>query len=312
MLVSLLLKHGFGDMGKAWFTLSILEIVEEDVLRDLLKSTTLSSSSHRTRKSGGSSTSYDKMYSKKTSPINESRMKNKINNTLKIRHPDAKGAIVQNLVEVTPVSLEACEELIKTAFHSFHDNVKHVGQEESGSGGGRSGHILATLKIHHLSSSNDNTATSSTNDSNDYTLIQLVDLACADSERIIHATARGVGRSKTEVARIQDRRKASIRKSLSGLRGILRGLILNSQLQSKAALLSSTYSSPSRPRSSSLPTSSPTTTGTHSSLTYRECTLTKLVQRALDNRKSRAVVIAAVCPKRGSYRRTLETLNYVN
>ena len=151
MLVSLLFKHGFGDMGKAWFTLSILEIVEDDVLRDSLKSTTLSSSSHRTKKSGGSSTSYDKMYSKKTSPINESRMKNKINNTLKIRHPDAKGAIVQNLVEVTPVSLEACEELIKTAFHSFHDNVKHVGQEESGSGGGRSGHILATLKIHHLS-----------------------------------------------------------------------------------------------------------------------------------------------------------------
>jgi hypothetical protein len=52
---------------------------------------------------------------------------------------------------------------------------------------------------------------------------------------------------------------------MSGLRGILRGLIVNEAH------------------------------GTAQSLSYRECTLTKLIQQTLDYQKSRAVVMTMIC-----------------
>lgn len=76
----------------------------------------------------------------------------------------------------------------------------------------------------------------------------------------------------------RERRSASVRKSIAALGALLRSLIIS-----------------------------------HSaSISFRESTLTRLLKRCLDSPRSRAVMIATVCPSKRAYMRTLNTLNYVN
>ena len=103
----------------------------------------------------------------------------KKNISLKIRHPDKKGAIVQNAEEVTIQSLQELQKLVSTAFFSPIDASSR--QME----GGR-GHIIATLKVHNGRQIDASDASLPTNDCielNNCSLIQLVDLVSAESDQ---------------------------------------------------------------------------------------------------------------------------------
>ena len=145
------------------------------------------------------------------------------------------------------------------------------------------GHMIATLKIYPPDATGGRLARI---DScwDRCTLVQFVDLASTDPamEGGDFAPEDAVVQSMDPTDRLRKRRAALVRKSLSGLRGVLRGLIVHDAQQTRQAF------------------------------SYRECTLTQLLQRALDSKSSRAVVIATVCPRKESYQRTLQTLNYVN
>jgi hypothetical protein len=230
-------------------TLSLLEIVDEDVLRDLLAHDPVESHSR-----------------------------------LKIRNVDAKGAIVQNLSDVPLDSMTGldvsclfllttygCCYMSTTRFShywflifmqhlmrkAFHVNAtqqrprKHTGSSR--------GHVIATLKVWqngvqlHLG----NLARCST--------ILFADLASGEE---------GADATNT-------RRMASFRKSVSGLRGVLRSLQQQEHDEAASAAAS-----------------------------YRECTLTRILQRPLLG--GRTVVMATVSASTDSYERTLHTLNYIH
>ena len=240
--------------SKLHFTLSLVEVVGDDVLRDLL----LPSSSVEDGK-----------------PLLNNNNKPLEGKTLRIRHPDSKGAVIENLEEITIESCSQLANVVKRAFQS--PSLKTARQRE----GGR-GHILATLKL-CTSYTDDNDIGKSQNE----TLIQLVDLINVDSKNKDLLSTKVVGINQIEISKINERKTASVRKSYSGLRGILRGMILHEAQSIKTSV-------------------------NRAPIIYRECTLTKLVQRALDNEKSRVVVLAAVCPKCESYAKTLYTLNYIH
>jgi hypothetical protein len=277
------------SLEKMEFTLSLIEIVEDDVLRDLLSPPSPSSSLSppTLRKRGTSSSMSLSSTSSRSSPQKDEEK------SLKIRHPDNKGAIVQNAVEVNVKSMEELGGFVSTAFHS-RQFVKARKME------GGQGHILATIKVYPRGKGESKTGM---NNKNDYNLIQLVDLADAEQQnpdeqpKQTPKKDRGPARRKRlEMERVKEKRAASIRKSLSGLRGILRGLIVQDVQQKNSS---------SSSRRAMLRKNTQT-------MSYRECTLTKLLQRALGPKHSRAVVVSSVCPMRQSYRKTLHTLNYVN
>jgi hypothetical protein len=241
------------SLEKMEFTLSLIEIVEDDVLRDLLSPPSPSSSLSppTLRKRGTSSSMSLSSTSSRSSPQKDEEK------SLKIRHPDNKGAIVQNAVEVNVKSMEELGGFVSTAFHS-RQFVKARKME------GGQGHILATIKVYPRGKGESKTGM---NNKNDYNLIQLVDLADAEQQnpdeqpKQTPKKDRGPARRKRlEMERVKEKRAASIRKSLSGLRGILRGLIVQDVQQKNSS---------SSSRRAMLRKNTQT-------MSYRECTLTKL------------------------------------
>ena len=225
---------GFSRSKPVEFTVSLLEVVDDDVLRDLFRPP---------------NAEFD---------LGQPR----------IRHPDHHGAIVQNLTEMSFKSVKELEKAMTEALvPSSGASTSYVGR----------GHIVASIKIRY------STALSHSDDSRkgwNHSVIQVVDLSPGDDTDADEAVA---SLPSISFDAAQKRRAASVRKSLSGLRGILRGLIVQEAQRSISQ-----------------------------SLSYRECTLTKLLQRALDSINSRAVLVACVDPGKDAYHRTIQTLNYVN
>ena len=239
LTVSKLLDKQKGEMKQMTFKVSIVEILDEDVVRDLLQKSL----------SGGSSI---------------------LEKSIKIRHPDNKGAIVENTTEVTIGTLADVKKAVKRAFHSKNN------RKERKLVGGR-GHIVATV---HVFPDGEKIPQKNGKKNFNYPLLQLVDLACAETEQVEQEKA--TGRTKIQMTKVQNKRVSCIRQSMAGLGAILRRLVVD-EVQHM-------------PQSSM----------------YRACTLTKLFQRAMDNPKSRGVMISTVCPRRDSYKRTLRTLTYMH
>jgi hypothetical protein len=118
-------------------------------------------------------------------------------------------------------------------------------------------------------------------------MIQLVDCASSDRPYVTFPKSDDAAWKQKH-----DRRMNSIRKSLSSLRGVFRALVL-------AQDVNESISSSNSP-----------------SVSFRECTLTQLLQRCLytsnGDEKSRAVVIGAVSPSSKSYIQTLSTMDFTN
>ena len=161
-----------GNKDNMRFTLSMIEIAGEDVLRDLLLSTASSKPSEKKKGFNPGSPSRQMFSSPTRKKFSEK--------SLQIRHPDTKGAVVYNAVEETIESMSHLETLIKSAFHS-----KSVLQSRKMEGG--RGHIIATLKVYPNSSdfkAKPKTSRLNRKTEENYILIQLVDLACAETEHM--------------------------------------------------------------------------------------------------------------------------------
>ena len=190
-----------------------------------------------------------------------------------VEHTDKKGAFVKNLKEVIVDSLETLSQCCKMAQIQKSD-INHG-----------SLHILVNIKIDlGKDEFNDDEAIDSiASESESSVIIQLIDLANS-SEYFTAETNKH--KSKTFTA-VQERKAASIRKSIASLGALLRSLIINHSNHNQA--------------------------NNHSTfVSFRESTLTRLLKRSLDQQNSRAVMIATVCPSKQSYFYTLQTLNYVN
>ena len=215
--------NDFSRMDHVDFTVSLLEVVDDDVLRDLFRAP---------------NTEFDP-------------------GQPRLRHPDHFGAVVQNMTELTFGSVKEVEQaLSEAAQHSVGPFASSM----------RRGHLIATIKV-AVSSGRRNDTT-----------IQIVDLNHGEEP-----DAETAGSEASALDATQKRRSASVRKSLSGLRGVLRGLIVQEAQRSS-----------------------------YQTLSYRECTLTKLLQRSLDSIDSRAILVACVDPAKEAYHRSVQTLNYVN
>lgn len=213
--------NDFSRTDQVDFTVSLLEVVDDDVLRDLFRTPNAEFHPGQPR----------------------------------LRHPDHFGAVVQNLTELTFGSVKDLEKALSDAAqHSVGPFASNMGR----------GHLIATVKI------------AVSNGMRKDTTIQIVDLNSGEDP-----DAEVIGAAALDAT--QKRRAASVRKSLSGLRGVLRGLIVQEAQKSS-----------------------------YQTLSYRECTLTKLLQRSLDSIDSRAILIACVDPAKGAYHRSVQTLNYVN
>lgn len=213
--------NDFSRTDQVDFTVSLLEIVNDDVLRDLFRTPNAEFDPGQPR----------------------------------LRHPDHFGAVVQNLTELTFGSVKDLEKALSDAAqHSVGPFAANMGR----------GHMIATVKI------------AVPNGRRKDTIVQIVDLNPGEDP-----DAEVIGAAALDTT--QRRRAASVRKSLSGLRGVLRGLIVHEAQKSS-----------------------------YQTLSYRECTLTKLLQRSLDSIDSRAILIATVDPAKEAYHRSVPTLNYVN
>ena len=195
-------------------SISILEIVNDDVLRDVL---------------GFSETGLGEQGGTKA---------------LRVRYLDNRGAIVLNLHQETVSTMEQLNQLLQRSFKS--KSLKRLWSNEGGHG-----HFIATITVSRLNGA--------------CAKIQLVDLSSPDRLGMHASTS------------------VSVRKSLSALRGVLRGVLVQN------------------------------TTSTKSPIPYRESTLTKLLQRGLeDYSHTRAIVIGTVSPSSGSYNQTLSTLDFMS
>ena len=225
------------------FSLSILEIVDDDVLRDVIGSVDDGLDEH-----GGST-------------------------NLRIQHSmDKRGAVVLNLKQVSISSMEQLQAILSRSFKS-----KALRKAWAKDGG--HGHFITTITIPELCYH----AETAMHDGSPQIFahsIQLVDLASADRHTMDSASLYDNGGDAWEKSR--DRRVSSIRKSLSALRGIFRGLIIQEDAPSSS----------------------------QQSLSYRECTLTQLLQRSLQD-QSRTVVVGTVCPSSKSYNQTLATMDFM-
>jgi hypothetical protein len=201
-------------------SISILEIVNEDVLRDVLGLSNDGLGEH-----GGSK-------------------------SLRVRHSDSRGATVLNLRQVPVDSIEQLHELLRYSFGS--NLLRRAWSNEGGHG-----HFIVDVNV---SRPNGGCAK-----------IQLVDLASPDRTALNAAALR------------------SVRKSLSALRGVLRGVAMQHASQD---------------------------TSLKPPIPYRESTLTKLLQQSLDHQdgfgsSTRAVVIGTVRPSTNSYNQTLGTIDFM-
>jgi len=226
---------------------SIVEIADDDVLRDVL----LSSEGEGFDEHGGTE-------------------------RLLVRHLDKRGAVVLNLSEVAISSMEELHRLLQESFQS-----KSLSRMWSNEGG--HGHFVATITVVDGSRGDDCAST-----------IQLVDLASPDRPATNATASRSV---------------VSVRKSLSALRGVLRGVLKTTQQQQPA----------NKNGDATVPTRSSFT----SPIPYRESTLTKLLQRSLEADQGggngggvaphlcRTVVIGVVMPDSKNYNQTLGTINFM-
>ncbi len=201
-------------------SISILEIVNEDVLRDVLGLSNDGLGEH-----GGSK-------------------------SLRVRHSDSRGATVLNLRQVPVDSIEQLHELLRYSFGS--NLLRRAWSNEGGHG-----HFIVDVNV---CMPNGGCAK-----------IQLVDSASPDRTALNAAALR------------------SVRKSLSALRGVLRGVAVQHASQD---------------------------TSLKPPIPYRESTLTKLLQRSLDHQdgfgsSTRAVVIGTVRPSTNSYNQTLGTIDFM-
>jgi uncharacterized small protein (DUF1192 family) len=198
-------------------SLSIMEIADDDVLRDVLAFSEKDFDEHDGSK------------------------------LLHIRHLDNRGATVANLRWVDIESQGQLNQLLLGAFKSAH--IRKLWRKERGHG-----HFIVSIRC-------------------ESTVIQLVDLASTDRHPSNEQS--------------QDRRVSSIRKSLSSLRGIFRGLIRQD------AQIDPSFKQ---------------------SLPYRESTLTELLQRSLQGdgkNDCRAVIIGNINPSSRSYSQTLATMDFM-
>lgn len=106
-----------------------------------------------------------------------------------------------------------------------------------------------------------------------YTVVQFLDMHSVEESLVENA---GQGRKEALA-----RRNASVRKSTTALAVILRRLLLKEA-------------------------------GNGTSLSYRECTLTKVLQRSLDHPDARVVVLANLSPRTSDYESSISTLRFVN
>ena len=174
---------------------------------------------------------------------------------LRIRHLDHRGAVIQNLADTPIDSLTGLEFLLRKAFYS--QTALRIRKRE-----GPRGHVVCTMKIWQNAVQRDLDRTTKC------VTLQFVDL-CSGHEV--------PGMDPTVLKRM-----ASARKSLSYLRGILRGLILQE------------------------------ISGESHSISYRESTLMKVLQRCLSEDGAQAVILASVSAQVQAYEQTLHTLNFVN
>jgi len=202
-------------------SISILEIVNSDVLRDILAT---SDKDEGLGDNGGS----------KSLP--------------RIRQVDSRGAAVLNLHQVTIHTMEQLRDTLHSTFKS------KVLQRAWNSEGGH-GHFIITISIYRPGGG--------------YYCgkIQLVDLSSPD-------------RQNANVTTLGD-----VRKSLSALRGILRGLV--TQKQQPNHHMNSQH------------------------LPYRESTLTRLLQRSFDA-NTHSVVIGTVNTSIKCYNQTLSTMDFMS
>jgi hypothetical protein len=193
-------------------SLSILEIVSGDVLRDVLRV-----SDEGLGKNGGSK-------------------------CLRMQHMDARGASVLNLRLATVDTMEQLDDILNVSFKS--NILRKAWISEGGHG-----HFIVTICVYRP---------------NGYCAkIQLADLA-------------GPDRFTSSATTLVD-----VRKSLSALRGVLRGLAEQH------------------------------TNNTNSPMPYRESTLTKLLQRSIDT-STRSFVIGTVSTSTKSYNQTLATMDFMS
>ncbi|KAL7553898.1 hypothetical protein ACHAWF_017243 [Thalassiosira exigua] len=222
-----------GDPPLACY-LSIVEISDDDVLRDVL------AFSERDLDERGA-TSY-----------------------LRVRHLDKRGAVVLNLARDPVTSMDRLRRVLLDAFGC--KPLRRIWNAEGGHG-----HFLVTVAA---SISGEEVAR-----------IQLLDTASPDRQHDAGA-----------------KRTSSIRKSLSALRGVLRGVITQHAAHQQDAPPS--FASP---------------------IPYRESALTQLLQRSLEGpgasisadgrdvslEPPRIVVIGTVCPSSRRYNQTLATMDFV-
>lgn len=215
-IVSGILQHAAGEENfggpSLKCSLSILEIVNADVLRDVL------------------------------GVCEEGLGENGGSKALRVRHLDSRGAVVLNLRQAT---IETMKQLGDVLHCSFKSNILR----RAWSSEGGHGHFIVTIGVSRP---------------NGYCAkIQLADLAGSD-RHALSAAALG-----------------DVRKSLSALRGVLRGLVTQHNSQA------------------------------NSPIPYRESTLTKLLQRSLDA-STRSVVIGTVSNSTKSYNQTLATMDFMS
>ncbi|KAL7465113.1 hypothetical protein ACHAXS_005439, partial [Conticribra weissflogii] len=239
-------KSDFGLLGNiaseilssnpAGFLLSILEIVEDDMIRDVLQAT------------------------------NDDIEQSASTDSLRVRHLDKRGAIVLNLTQLSMQSMDEMKCALLAAFKS--KSLRSAWQKEGGHG-----HFIVTVSpIPQLQTDTASRGESPRHRSN---VIQLVDLASAD---------RPVNNfDSLDWKKCHERRVSSVRKSISALRGVLREL-----------LIKATHSS-----------------NQQQTISYRESTLTQLLQRSLQE-DARVVVLGMVCPSSKSYNQTLATMDFMS
>ena len=204
-------------------SVSIVEVVDEDVFRDIL-----GFSHHELNENDGHS--------------------------LKLRHVDQRGAILDNLHRIPILNVGNVEGVIN-AFENQH--LKQIWMKEGGHG-----HFVVSIVVEGGGT------------------IQLVDCASADRPYAFSAKS-----ADTLRRRKHDRRMSGIRKSLSSLRGVLRDVNDSSSTNNASATVS-----------------------------FRECTLTQLLQRGLNSKDTeqqpRVCVIGVVSPSIKNYNQTLSTLDF--
>ena len=256
-------------------TISILEIAEEDVMYDLLATRPLDATVVKLR--------YGKSISTAAATSNTTTSA-----------AARGGATLTGLSDVPVDSLKSLGHLVRRALSvAMHKKrrtprghvIASVKVWENLSGLPTTN--VATMKSHNASSQKDGSTMAAVPGSGGgsvapsrSTMAQFIDLAVPEPPKSIVTTATGEA-LPTSSSQALERRNASVRKALAALGGVLRGSLLKEA-------------------------------GNDTMITYRESTLTKVLQRSIDHPDSRIVVLASLSPMSDRYEETMGTLRYVN